>query len=461
MITTQAVFNLGSGFNGVVHSCAFRSDGYLYVAGEFTTYKGLPAPGICRLTPSGDLDDTFSVGTGFTSNATYYPPSQLFPTNDGGVMCVLGKTHTKLLVTGRTFVSLRFNGVTVAPIVKLSRTGGLVTEINLGVVVGDIVSAAVVVRDIKICYILEGNPTIARMVRFADNDTYEVSCAMAGAWKDVTWTGREDARIVLVGPTLTVLPTRTEPMADTFTTVEWPLGLKVQLLEESLEPSAKWVAAVGTGGDREARIVVYSEAEQRLYVGQKLELTTAYGQWNDSFATDHRGMYGIGLTGYSEWDLPSTGFEPYQNTIDNDGYPIVSIPLTVHVNDGRVFAVAPFGTLGGASVGRHRIVAVKRNGTQDNEFSCPALTNSDSTVARVACGAVAPSGEAVFIGGRFNELAGDAVGHSAMLDAETGVMSNNLRSIEELVFIAYTGSGVRNVVWSGFGEGIYVAKSDK
>ena len=461
MITTRTVFDIGAAFNGVVHACAFRPDGYLYVAGEFTTYKGVAANGICRIKPSGSLDTTFNAGVGFVSSATYYPPSQLLPTSDGGVVCVLAKTHTKLIVGGRVFTKMRFNGADVAPIIKLTRTGILDTVSQFDCVDGDTIAAATLVRDMKLCYIVVANPTLVKMIRMTNLEEYQVSCAMAGAWTDVRWTGSEDGRIVLVGPTLSAQVLRVEPVADTFTTAEWPLGLMVQMTDESLEPDAAWVAAVGAGGDKTAWAAMYSELEKRLYVGQTLEVAGVFGQWNDSGAQTNRGMYGIGLTGYSEWDLNNTGFEPYQDATDDDGYTIAAIPLAVHGSDGRVFAVAPFGTFRGVSVDRHHLVAVKRIGTHDSAFTCPTLTNSGGATGRVTCAAVAPSGDAVFIGGRFNLLAAATCGHAVMLNATTGAKSNALQVVDELQLIAYKGGGVRGVVWTGFGEGLYVAKPDK
>lgn len=58
-------FNTGTGPNGVVHSVAVDPvNGFIYIAGDFTTVNGVSSPRIARLLPDGALDAAFDVGTG-------------------------------------------------------------------------------------------------------------------------------------------------------------------------------------------------------------------------------------------------------------------------------------------------------------------------------------------------------------------------------------------------------------
>jgi hypothetical protein len=61
-------FKGGDGFNGPVHVIA-RDPNYndsYFVGGEFTSYKGNPAPGIILIKGNGDIDSSFNPGTGVT-----------------------------------------------------------------------------------------------------------------------------------------------------------------------------------------------------------------------------------------------------------------------------------------------------------------------------------------------------------------------------------------------------------
>ena len=61
-------FHSGSGFNGVVKKLILLNDGKILAVGGFTKYNGIDARKICRLYADGELDESFSSGTGL-----YYP----------------------------------------------------------------------------------------------------------------------------------------------------------------------------------------------------------------------------------------------------------------------------------------------------------------------------------------------------------------------------------------------------
>lgn len=456
---SQTTFNIGTGFNGAVHAAVFRPDGYLYVSGDFTTYQGSSAVGICRIKPSGALDTNFTP-SGFTVDSTYYPPSQLLPTEDGGVVCVLAKTYTKLLKGGGVFTKMKFGGNDVAPIIKLTQGGALDSTPQFDCSVGDVVAAATLVRSNRICYIKVANPTLVRMIRYTDLMEYRLSCAMAGAFNDVSWTGFHDGRIVLSGPTQSAYPSKTLTASVPSTTsyTNWPHAAKVMVLDETLTPSQSWLDAVTAVADTDAYNILV--ANDRLYVGQKLVVNTSHGQWNGDTVMQDKGMYSIGFTGYSEWDLHTgntpteEGFEPYQDGNDDDGNQVVSIALAAHPTNGRVYVTAPFGTFRNGAITRYMMIPIKLDGTLDSGFTCPALT--DAGTARIACASVSPSGQAVFVGGRFS-----GQHHATVVNATTGTISTALQVVIPPQMFAYTGAGVRGLVWSGFGEGVYVSKPDK
>lgn len=70
VLATSFNFLAGTGFNGAVHTIVTQSDGKIIAGGEFTSYSGSSVNRIARLNTNGTLDTTFVQGTGF--NDTVY-----------------------------------------------------------------------------------------------------------------------------------------------------------------------------------------------------------------------------------------------------------------------------------------------------------------------------------------------------------------------------------------------------
>jgi uncharacterized delta-60 repeat protein len=102
--TIDSSFPVNTGFNNTVRSIAIQHDGKILVGGDFTSYNGVSYNRIVRLNSDGSVDDTFSIGTGFSS-AVY----DIQITSDG-----------KILVGG-DFTS--YNGVSYNRIVRLNSDG--------------------------------------------------------------------------------------------------------------------------------------------------------------------------------------------------------------------------------------------------------------------------------------------------------------------------------------------------
>lgn len=58
-------FQPGSGADGQITSLRVRSDGDIFIAGEFTTFNGQPRKGIAQLSPDGALRQAFAPGNAF------------------------------------------------------------------------------------------------------------------------------------------------------------------------------------------------------------------------------------------------------------------------------------------------------------------------------------------------------------------------------------------------------------
>jgi len=159
---TQYLSLYDSAFNGPVTAMAVRSDGKIYIAGEFTKYKNTNVPRICRLNIDGTLDTTFNVGAGFVVDATYSPPTQLVVSATGGVWCSLSYSRLIELIATRNYSKLFFQGAERSPVIRIGATGTLErdeVEVALG---GDTVNVggiAVDGTDLFVAYVRIGPST--------------------------------------------------------------------------------------------------------------------------------------------------------------------------------------------------------------------------------------------------------------------------------------------------------------
>lgn len=113
--TPDTTFNIGTGFNGAVHSIEEEtSTGKVYVGGAFTTFTGTSINRFLRLNSDGSRDTTFNVGTGFAGGAVYDSKIQ----SDG-----------KVLVFGY-FTS--YTGATNNGIIRLNTDGSQDTTFSAG-----------------------------------------------------------------------------------------------------------------------------------------------------------------------------------------------------------------------------------------------------------------------------------------------------------------------------------------
>ena len=129
--TINNTFNIGTGFNGVVTSIAEQSDNKLLIGGSFTSYSGSSSNRIIRLNSDGDIDNTFVIGTGFTS----------------GVEVIKIQTDDKILVGGDF---TEYSGISSNYIIRLNDDGSIDNTFNVGTGFDDFVSAISIQSDDKI-----------------------------------------------------------------------------------------------------------------------------------------------------------------------------------------------------------------------------------------------------------------------------------------------------------------------
>jgi len=106
-------FNIGSGFNNHVYGIIELPSAKLVLTGNFTSYNGTTYNRIIILNPDGTIDSTFNIGSGFNSNTNL----SLYTINN------------KLLISG-TYTT--FNGTSANNIVMLNLDGSIYTGFNYG-----------------------------------------------------------------------------------------------------------------------------------------------------------------------------------------------------------------------------------------------------------------------------------------------------------------------------------------
>jgi len=104
---------LGGGFNGDVYSIDIDSDGKIIVGGSFTQYSGQSRNRIVRLTDGDKLDNTFNIGSGFTSGYVFDINSK------NGKYVVSGDLNT-------------YDGVAIGGFLRINNDGSFDTTFNTG-----------------------------------------------------------------------------------------------------------------------------------------------------------------------------------------------------------------------------------------------------------------------------------------------------------------------------------------
>jgi uncharacterized delta-60 repeat protein len=115
--TLDTTFNIGTGPNGAIVSAATESSGKIIIVGNFTTYSGSSVNRIVRINPSGSIDTSFNVGTGFNAFGSSIPAGQVIINPDNSVY-----------VTG-TFTSYS-GSIGANRIVKIQPSGAIDTTFN-------------------------------------------------------------------------------------------------------------------------------------------------------------------------------------------------------------------------------------------------------------------------------------------------------------------------------------------
>lgn len=115
--TKDTTFNPGTGFNNATIDILHNPDDTFYVTGYFTQYNGLARKSIVKLFPSGLIDNSFVVGTGFNTSVN----------QTIGLARITGETS---FYAAGFFTS--FNGISLPYITKLTSIGTIDSSFDPG-----------------------------------------------------------------------------------------------------------------------------------------------------------------------------------------------------------------------------------------------------------------------------------------------------------------------------------------
>jgi uncharacterized delta-60 repeat protein len=157
----DTTFNIGTGANNLVQSTAIQNDGKILIGGLFSSLNGTAINGIARLNTEGTLDNTFTIGTGFSTDDLRVIAVQ----NDG-----------KIIVGGDFTL---FNGSIRNRIVRLNPGGSLDNTFNIGIGFNNTVHDIYIQNDGKIIVVgnfTSFNGTVRnRIIRLNSNGTNDTS----------------------------------------------------------------------------------------------------------------------------------------------------------------------------------------------------------------------------------------------------------------------------------------------
>lgn len=148
----------GNGPNSPIYTIAIQNNGKIIIAGDFTTYNGIPRVGIARLDADGTLDATFNPGTGVTN----------------GVVKTALMQGDKIIISG-TFTA--YNGTARIYIARLNADGTLDATFDPGTGTNYSILTTAIQSDGKIIiggdFTTFNNTPKYRIARLNDNGTLD------------------------------------------------------------------------------------------------------------------------------------------------------------------------------------------------------------------------------------------------------------------------------------------------
>ncbi|MFV5690516.1 T9SS sorting signal type C domain-containing protein [Flavobacterium sp. LT1R49] len=153
-------FTIGTGANNQVYAVALQPDGKIIITGNFTIYNGVSSNRIARLLPDGTLDLGFNIGLGA----------------DAIVETILLQLDGKIVLGGR-FTT--FNGISYNRMVRLNKDGSIDSSFSIGVGFDKYVYTIALQSDNKLIvggtFLNYGSASAKRIARLNSNGSLDTS----------------------------------------------------------------------------------------------------------------------------------------------------------------------------------------------------------------------------------------------------------------------------------------------
>ena len=179
-------FTIGTGCNGWIQAIALHTNGKIVIVGGFTTYNGVSKKYIAQLNTDGTLDTSFSVGSG-----TNFPILAVAIQSDGKIIIGGGFTN--------------YNGTNVNRILRLNTDGTIDTTFVVGTGVENSISTINIQTNGKIIIggeftTYNGTP-INRLARLNTDGTLDTSFNVGTGVNNAIWCSKiqTDGKLIIGG----------------------------------------------------------------------------------------------------------------------------------------------------------------------------------------------------------------------------------------------------------------------
>ncbi|GAA4378657.1 T9SS type A sorting domain-containing protein [Hymenobacter koreensis] len=381
--TLDAGFNVGTGAaGGPPRSVAVQPDGKVVMVGAFTTFNGVPAPGIVRLNQDGSVDQGLAgtIGSGFT----------------GGDAYVVAVEPNGRLVVGGRFTN--FNNSGRQKLVRLLPTGALDTSYN-PVVPTNAPGPVYLALDPVTNQAVVGGLGNGELVRLNTDGSQDQSFQSTATSYCISFGNTNSTRLV-VDNNRRILLAR----ACTGTSGLGSEPLTRLLPDGSVDPQFNVQNALdGTAN------VIFRQPNGEVVVGGSFK---RFGS-----------LVNVSLVRLDNAGQPSATFRP---VLDSNGI----VYKVLRQADGKLLVGGVFREIDGQPAGN--LVRLNADGSRDASYAAPEF---DGLIESMA---LQPDGKLV-VAGAFNTVGGTTSSHLVRL-LPTGALDTGFRS-----FAAYNRNSVRGL----------------
>ncbi|MCW1148833.1 delta-60 repeat domain-containing protein [Flavobacterium sp. TH16-21] len=360
--TTDAGFNIGTGFNGAVITIALQSDGKILVGGNFTSFNDVTSNRIIRLNADGSQDTSFVVGTGFNNN----------------VKTIALQPDGKVLVGG-SFTS--YNDVTDIRIIRLNADGSQDTSFVVGTGFNNNVKTSALQPDGKVLvggsFTSYNDVTDIRIIRLNTDGTRDAGFTIGtGFNNNVKTIALQPDGKVLVGGSFT-----------SYTDVS-----DIRIIRLNTDGPRDAGFTIGTGFNSDT-IYIASQPDGKIIVG-------------GTFST---------YNGVSANNIIRLNADGTRDTSFNIGAGFNSTVYTIALQtDGKMLVGGSFASYN--DVSSNKFIRLNTSGTRDTSFSSiGTLTTGFNNATRAT---QTQSDGKLIIGGDFFEFKGVASNRIVRLNAD-------------------------------------------